>query len=52
MPHLSPMNWFMVPMLMVFTLLTLSVILWWQFIPSFPSHYAHAHSSPKSWKWW
>nr|YP_010010534.1 ATP synthase F0 subunit 8 [Nereis zonata]QOH99540.1 ATP synthase F0 subunit 8 [Nereis zonata] len=52
MPHLSPMNWITMPLIMIFVLLTLVTILWWQFIPSFPPCAAGGDSAPKSWKWW
>nr|AXJ93403.1 ATP synthase F0 subunit 8 [Cheilonereis cyclurus] len=51
MPHLSPMNWLIVPAIMAFVLLALTSILWWQFIPCFPTRPVAPYSAPKMWTW-
>nr|YP_010147006.1 ATP synthase F0 subunit 8 [Hediste diversicolor]QQP21528.1 ATP synthase F0 subunit 8 [Hediste diversicolor] len=54
MPHLSPMNWIIVPLIMVLTLIILTVIMWWQFMPKFPG-IKSANSFlllKKQWPWW
>nr|YP_009992495.1 ATP synthase F0 subunit 8 [Platynereis cf. australis PA-2020]QNN93065.1 ATP synthase F0 subunit 8 [Platynereis cf. australis PA-2020]QNN93078.1 ATP synthase F0 subunit 8 [Platynereis cf. australis PA-2020]QNN93091.1 ATP synthase F0 subunit 8 [Platynereis cf. australis PA-2020] len=54
MPHLSPMNWIIVPLFMIVTLLLMMIILWWQFLPQFPqiNRTAAGISMTKSWNWW
>nr|YP_009107123.2 ATP synthase F0 subunit 8 [Tylorrhynchus heterochaetus]AIT99402.2 ATP synthase F0 subunit 8 [Tylorrhynchus heterochaetus] len=53
MPHLAPLNWIMVPMLLIMTLLMISVILWWHTTPSFPSvtQSTSMNCSSPTWKW-
>nr|YP_009974943.1 ATP synthase F0 subunit 8 [Platynereis bicanaliculata]QNJ33917.1 ATP synthase F0 subunit 8 [Platynereis bicanaliculata] len=54
MPHLSPMNWVLVPISMIFLLMLMMVIMWWQFLPHFP-HASKTRVSQlniKAWKWW
>nr|YP_009409388.1 ATP synthase F0 subunit 8 [Hediste diadroma]APU51327.1 ATP synthase F0 subunit 8 [Hediste diadroma] len=54
MPHLSPMNWIIVPLIMILTLIIMTVIMWWQFMPQFPSmKSSNSHLSlKKQWSWW
>nr|WBQ42658.1 ATP synthase F0 subunit 8 [Nectoneanthes oxypoda] len=54
MPHLSPMNWLIVPVLLMFTLTTLMIIMWWQISPQFPTitKSTHSYSMNKLWYWW
>nr|QNN93052.1 ATP synthase F0 subunit 8 [Platynereis sp. 2 PA-2020] len=54
MPHLSPMNWIIVPLFMFTTLLLMMVILWWQFLPQFPQIDSTKTGScmTKTWAWW
>nr|ANP26486.1 ATP synthase subunit 8 [Laeonereis culveri] len=53
MPHLSPMNWIIVPLMMNFLLSSIIVIMWWQYIPKFPNMYKlTSNMKKKNWKWW
>nr|NP_009241.1 ATP synthase F0 subunit 8 [Platynereis dumerilii]AAF02682.1 ATP synthase subunit 8 [Platynereis dumerilii] len=53
MPHLSPMNWIIVPIFMIITLLLMMIIMWWQFLPQFPKSQLSTlnASMTKPWKW-
>nr|AXJ93312.1 ATP synthase F0 subunit 8 [Nereis sp.] len=52
MPHLSPMNWLAAPLIIIFTLLCFSTILWWHFMPLFPPCATPLNTSLNPWKWW
>nr|YP_009926547.1 ATP synthase F0 subunit 8 [Hediste japonica]QNH92138.1 ATP synthase F0 subunit 8 [Hediste japonica] len=54
MPHLSPMNWIIVPLIMILTLVIMVVIMWWQFMPQFPiiKSSNSSLSQKKQWSWW
>nr|YP_009974956.1 ATP synthase F0 subunit 8 [Platynereis massiliensis]QNJ33930.1 ATP synthase F0 subunit 8 [Platynereis massiliensis] len=54
MPHLSPMNWILVPIFMFITLSLMMIIMWWQFLPQFPKTQLPDlnMSMSKTWKWW
>nr|YP_009024493.1 ATP synthase F0 subunit 8 [Perinereis aibuhitensis]YP_010400401.1 ATP synthase F0 subunit 8 [Perinereis linea]AHA13376.1 ATP synthase F0 subunit 8 [Perinereis aibuhitensis]UQS76100.1 ATP synthase F0 subunit 8 [Perinereis linea] len=53
MPHLSPMNWLITPLIMLLILTSLMIIMWWQFVPRFPlfSNKSLSSSFSSFWHW-
>nr|AVW86179.1 ATP synthase F0 subunit 8 [Eulepethus nanhaiensis] len=52
MPHLSPLNWILTPLMFWLLLSLLSSILWWSQTPSFPPlPTSFSPIKEHTWKW-
>nr|QWT70105.1 ATP synthase F0 subunit 8 [Arctonoe vittata] len=52
MPHLSPLNWLLAPMLFWFLLMSFSSILWWSQLPVLPKFSSSLNKiNSSNWSW-